>query len=150
MGRLSRGIPQPVPPIHQPEVVARTIAYAADHPGRKQYYVGASTVATLWTNRLAPAVLDRYLCRTGYVTQQTDSPAPAIGPGNLWRPLDDHPGDDHGTHDAFDARRSPTWTALSSTPTICTWSVGGSRSGRPDTTWRRTPSTGRSGRPRRT
>ncbi|OAR26873.1 short-chain dehydrogenase [Streptomyces sp. ERV7] len=99
--------PRPVPPIYQPEVVARTIAYAADHPGRKQYYVGASTVATLWANRFAPAALDRYLARTGYSAQQTDSPAPTTGPGNLWRPLDDRPGEDHGAHGAFDGSATP-------------------------------------------
>ncbi|MEU4348150.1 SDR family oxidoreductase [Streptomyces sp. NPDC023838] len=99
--------PQPVPPIYQPEVVARTIAYAADHPGRKQYYVGASTVATLWANRFVPALLDRYLARTGYSSQQTDSPEPVHGPGNLWKPLDDRPGDDHGAHGAFDESATP-------------------------------------------
>jgi NAD(P)-dependent dehydrogenase (short-subunit alcohol dehydrogenase family) len=35
--------PQPVPPIYQPEVAARGVVFAADHPGRKQYWVGAST-----------------------------------------------------------------------------------------------------------
>ncbi len=58
--------PMPVPPIYQPEVAARGIMYAADHPRRKQYYVGASTVATIWADRLFPALLDRYLARTGY------------------------------------------------------------------------------------
>ncbi|MEV6550532.1 SDR family oxidoreductase [Streptomyces sp. NPDC051597] len=102
--------PRPVPPIYQPEVVAETIAYAADHPRRKQYYVGASTVATLWANRFAPAVLDRYLARTGYASQQTDTVPPVDGPGNLWQPLDDRPGDDHGAHGVFDdsaTARSP-------------------------------------------
>ncbi len=58
--------PQPVPPIYQPEVAARGVVYAADHPGRKQYWVGASTTATILANRVAPALLDRYLARTGY------------------------------------------------------------------------------------
>jgi len=33
--------PQPVPPIYQPEVAARGVVFAADHPKRKQYWVGA-------------------------------------------------------------------------------------------------------------
>ncbi|MGP9022746.1 SDR family oxidoreductase [Streptomyces sp. BR1] len=93
--------PQPVPPIYQPEVAARSIVYAADHPGRKQYYVGASTVATIWANRFAPALLDRYLARTGYSAQQSDR-APGSGRGNLWQPLDDARGDDYGAHGIFD------------------------------------------------
>ena len=48
--------PQPVPPIYQPEVAARGVMYAADHPGRREYWVGASTAATLTANKLAPCV----------------------------------------------------------------------------------------------
>ena len=32
--------PQPVPPIYQPETVARNVLYAADHPRRREYWVG--------------------------------------------------------------------------------------------------------------
>ncbi|MFG2833323.1 SDR family oxidoreductase [Streptomyces sp. NPDC048434] len=74
LSRLPRH-PQPVPPIYQPEVAARAVAHAADHPRRKQYAVGASTVATVLANKLAPALLDRYLARTGFDSQQTDDPA---------------------------------------------------------------------------
>ena len=35
------------------------------YPGRKQYFVGASTAATILANRMAPALPDRYLARTG-------------------------------------------------------------------------------------
>ena len=34
---------QPVAPIYQPEVAARAVVYAADHPDRHEYHVGAST-----------------------------------------------------------------------------------------------------------
>jgi NAD(P)-dependent dehydrogenase (short-subunit alcohol dehydrogenase family) len=33
---------QPVPPIYQPEVMARAIVHAADHPERREYWVGES------------------------------------------------------------------------------------------------------------
>ena len=45
---------QPVPPIYQPEVAARGVLYAADHPQRREYWVGASTAATLAANAIAP------------------------------------------------------------------------------------------------
>ncbi|GHG92729.1 SDR family oxidoreductase [Streptomyces rubradiris] len=93
--------PMPVPPIYQPEVAARGVLYAADHPRRKQYYVGASTVATIWANRLFPAPLDRYLARTGFESQQTDSVPPAHL-DNLFEPVDRTPADDQGAHGAFD------------------------------------------------
>jgi NAD(P)-dependent dehydrogenase (short-subunit alcohol dehydrogenase family) len=95
--------PQPVPPIYQPEVAARGVVYAADHPGRKQYFVGATTAATILANRVAPALLDRYLARTGYDSQQTGEPEPSR-PDNLWEPVDEPRGDDHGAHGEFDDR----------------------------------------------
>jgi NAD(P)-dependent dehydrogenase (short-subunit alcohol dehydrogenase family) len=96
--------PQPVPPIYQPEVAARAIAYAADHPGRKTYWVGGTTAATLIANRVAPALLDRYLARTGYDSQQTDA-LPAEGrPDNLFAPADGLGGHDYGAAGEFDAR----------------------------------------------
>ena len=93
--------PQPVPPVYQPEVAARGIVYAADHPRRKQYFVGATTAATILANRVAPALLDRYLARTGYDSQQTGEPE-SSRPDNLWEPVDEPRGDDHGAHGEFD------------------------------------------------
>jgi NAD(P)-dependent dehydrogenase (short-subunit alcohol dehydrogenase family) len=96
--------PQPVPPIYQPEVAARGILYAADHPGRKTYWVGGTTAATLIANRIAPALLDRYLARTGYDSQQTDA-LPAEGlPDNLLEPADGPDGRDYGAAGDFDDR----------------------------------------------
>jgi len=96
--------PQPVPPIYQPEVGARGIVYAADHPGRREYWVGASTAATLAANKLAPALLDRYLALTGYSSQQTSEPVEPDRADNLMRPVDEPPGTDHGAHGHFDDR----------------------------------------------
>ncbi len=96
--------PQPVPPIYQPEVAARAVLYAADHPRRKQYWVGASTVATIAANKVIAPVLDLYLARTGFSSQQTGDEVPADRPYNLWEPLDGVDGTDYGTHGAFDSR----------------------------------------------
>ena len=96
--------PQPVPPIYQPEVAARGIVYAADHPQRKQYWVGGTTAATVLASKIAPGLLDRYLARTGYSSQQTSQPAGPGRPDNLDAPVDDQPGTDHGAHGAFDDR----------------------------------------------
>jgi NAD(P)-dependent dehydrogenase (short-subunit alcohol dehydrogenase family) len=99
--------PQPVPPIYQPEVAARGVLYAADHPGRRQYWVGASTAATILANRVVPALLDRYLARTGYDSQQTGEPEGHGRPDNLFQPLDGPDGRDHGAHGVFDQRSHP-------------------------------------------
>lgn len=92
--------PQPVPPIYQPEVAAAAVVFAAGHPRRKQYFVGSSTVATIYAQRIAPALLDRYLARSGYKSQQTDAAEPSHE-DNLWRAVDD--GLDRGSHGIFDA-----------------------------------------------
>jgi NAD(P)-dependent dehydrogenase (short-subunit alcohol dehydrogenase family) len=94
--------PQPVPPIYQPEVIARQIVYAADHPQRREYVVGASAAATIFGNRLAAGVLDRYLAATGYGSQQTGEPARPDRPANLWEPADAESGHDFGAHGSFD------------------------------------------------
>jgi NAD(P)-dependent dehydrogenase (short-subunit alcohol dehydrogenase family) len=101
LSRLRRHA-QPVPPIYHPEVAARAIVYAADHPNRREYWVGGSTVATLLANAVVPGLLDRYLARTGYRGQQTDQPRAPDQPANLWRPADSDA--DHGAHGDFDDR----------------------------------------------
>jgi short-subunit dehydrogenase len=74
---------QPVPPIYQPEVAARAIAWAAEHP-RRQVLVGGSTWATIVANRIVPGLLDRYLGRTGFDSQQTEEPEDPNRPENLY------------------------------------------------------------------
>jgi NAD(P)-dependent dehydrogenase (short-subunit alcohol dehydrogenase family) len=103
LSRLPRN-PQPVPPIYQPEVAAEGVVYAAGHPRRKEYWVGGSTVATIFAQKLAAPLLDRYLARTGYKSQQTGKRAASGRPSNLWQPVDQPPGSDQGAHGAFDDR----------------------------------------------
>ncbi|MGH9125587.1 MAG: SDR family oxidoreductase [Acidimicrobiales bacterium] len=98
--------PQPVPPIYQPEVAAEAVVYAAAHP-RKEIWVGGTTVATLLGQKLAAPLLDQYLARTGYKSQQTGVPTDPERPSNLWQPVDRHPNGDHGAHGAFDAQAHP-------------------------------------------
>ena len=66
--------PQPVAPIYQPEVAAKGVLFAADHPDRHNYYVGISTSLTVLANKIAPGLLDRYLAATGYASQQMGTP----------------------------------------------------------------------------
>jgi NAD(P)-dependent dehydrogenase (short-subunit alcohol dehydrogenase family) len=95
---------QPVPPIYQPVVAARALVHAAAHPQRREYWVGGSTVGTLIANAIAPGLLDRYLARTGYTSQQTDQPRPADQPANLFDPADGPTGHDYGARGRFDKR----------------------------------------------
>jgi NAD(P)-dependent dehydrogenase (short-subunit alcohol dehydrogenase family) len=96
---------QPVPPIYEPEVAADAVAYAADHPQRREYWVGGSTALTLAANAVAPGLLDRYLARTGFSSQETGQGRPASQPDNLEHPAD--AGTDFGAHGSFDDRAHP-------------------------------------------
>jgi short-subunit dehydrogenase len=102
--------PQPVPPIFQPEVAAERIVWASHH-NRREVWVGVPTVIAIGANKVAPALGDRYLARTGFDSQQTNEAVPANRPDNLFEPL---PGD-FGAHGVFgqQARRkaATTWLA---------------------------------------
>jgi NAD(P)-dependent dehydrogenase (short-subunit alcohol dehydrogenase family) len=95
---------QPVPPIYQPEVAAKAVLFAADHPRRREYWVGGSTAATLAANAVAPGLLDRYLARTAFSAQQTPEPRDPDQAANLWTPADGADGHDYGAHGMFDDR----------------------------------------------
>jgi NAD(P)-dependent dehydrogenase (short-subunit alcohol dehydrogenase family) len=90
---------QPVPPIYQPEVHARAVFYAAYHP-RREFRVGMSTVASILGQKIAPGLLDHYLARIGYQSQQTAEPEDPDRPNNLWNPV---PGN-FAAHGSFDKR----------------------------------------------
>ncbi|NDJ90139.1 SDR family oxidoreductase [Mycolicibacter kumamotonensis] len=112
LSRLPRH-PQPVPPIYQPELVARAVLRAADHPRRKQYWAGESTVATLLAQKFAAPLLDRYLARTGYDSQQTGEYIDGTAVQNLWEPAD--AATDHGARGEFNdsshARSPQLWAS---------------------------------------
>ena len=98
---------QPVPPIYEPEVAARAVLHAADHPRRREYWVGGSTMGTLIANAVAPGLLDRYLARTGFSSQQDDRPQDPGHSTNLWHPADGKDGHDYTAHGSFDDRATP-------------------------------------------
>ena len=89
--------PMPVPPVFEPEVCARAIRFAAEHP-RRNLWVGISAAYTVLGNRLAPLALDWYLGRTGVTSQQTRADAPRWG-SNVFEPRDEDA--DRGAHGAF-------------------------------------------------
>lgn len=105
------GHPKPVPPIFQPEVIARAVLHVARRPTR-ELWIAWSTARAILGQRIFPGLLDRYLGRIGYAAQQADRPPEPGRPDNLERPV---PGD-MGAHGEFDAEahaRSPfTWLRL--------------------------------------
>lgn len=102
--------PQPVPPIYQPEVAARAIYHAAHHP-RREMWVGMPTVMAIVGQKFIPGLLDRYLGRTGYDSQQYDGAADPKRRNNVFEPVDDD--HDFGAHGDFDRRASYKCAELS-------------------------------------
>jgi NADP-dependent 3-hydroxy acid dehydrogenase YdfG len=97
------GHPQPVPPIYQPEVIARAVVRAVRRP-RREMWIGWSTTRAILGQRLIPGLLDRYLATHAWESQET-SDLPEGHPedhdeDNLEEPL---PGD-RGAHGPFDSR----------------------------------------------
>ena len=77
---------QPVPPIYEPEVTAKVVVAAgyAQEP-RREYWVGSPTVAAILGQKFIPGLLDRYLGKTGYNSQQIQSePRDPNAPDNLY------------------------------------------------------------------
>jgi NAD(P)-dependent dehydrogenase (short-subunit alcohol dehydrogenase family) len=77
---------QPVPPIYDPELAARVVVAAglAKQP-RREYWVGAPTIAAIVGQRIAPGLLDRYLGKTGYDSQQIKGePRDPTAPNDLY------------------------------------------------------------------
>lgn len=81
--------PQPVPPIYQPEVIARAVWAVAQHP-RREFWAGLPTVTAIIGDKVMPGPLDHYLAWVGYESQQsTDSIDPGR-PNNLYEPVAGH------------------------------------------------------------
>ncbi len=96
-------LPQPVPPIFQPEVAANAIVYASS-ARRREVWVGSSTFKAVLANKVLPGFLDHYLARNGYSSQLSDEPAKKNAPDNLFKPIEG----DFGAHGRFDSESTPT------------------------------------------
>jgi short-subunit dehydrogenase len=93
--------PRPIPPIFQPEVIAKAAVEAALRP-RREVWVGWSAVRAIVGQRLIPGLLDRYVAGHAWEAQETD----LLPVGHAHRHANDNvdaplPGD-RGAHGPFD------------------------------------------------
>ncbi|MGH9605928.1 MAG: SDR family oxidoreductase [Terracidiphilus sp.] len=97
-------LPQPVPPIYEPEVGAKVVLHAAfTNSPRREYWVGGSTVKAILAQKLIPGVLDRYLGKTGYKAQQRQIPDSPDRPDNVYQPVPTS----LGAHGPFETKSRP-------------------------------------------
>lgn len=104
----TRGRPRPVAPVYQPEAIAAALVAAADHPAR-EYWLGWSTLKTIFGAQLVPQFLDRYLARHVVEGQQSQEPVSPDRTDNLYTPA---PSSLHRTRGRFDDEARPEITML--------------------------------------
>jgi short-subunit dehydrogenase len=103
--------PQPVPPIYQPEVIAKAALRAVLHP-RREMWIGWSATMAIIGQRLIPGILDRYLAKRAWDSQTTKRLPPGH-PVKHHRDNVDHPvPGDRGAHGPFDSRAHAVSTKL--------------------------------------
>jgi short-subunit dehydrogenase len=95
--------PQPVPPIYQPEVIARAVLRLVRTP-KRELWIGWSTTKAIVGQKLIPGVLDRWLAKRAWESQTT-ALLPAGHPiqhsaDNVDAPI----AGDRGAHGPFDDR----------------------------------------------
>ncbi len=77
---------QPVPPILEPELAAEVVVEAGTVKNpRREYWVGSPTVMAIVGQKFIPGILDWYLGKTGYKSQQIpNEPKDPNAPNNLY------------------------------------------------------------------
>ena len=97
---------EPVPPIYQPEAIARHV-YQAAHTSPRELWIGFPTWKAIIGNMIIPGWIDGYLARHGYRGEMTNQAAIEGRPDNLYDPVDADPG----AHGRFDDRALNTVSA---------------------------------------
>lgn len=95
--------PSPIPPVYEPEVVAKAIVFAAQHP-RRDIYVGSVGKFLAIMEHLSPALTDRMMLAGGMMFRMQKSGQPDDGQDNLFAPM---PGS---------AAVESNWPAFASSP----------------------------------
>lgn len=107
--------PRPSPPVYEPELVARAILHAAEHPVRELYVGGAGRMIA-WMHRLAPKQTDLLFSRLAFRPQLTTQPKSDQAPSNLYNHLEGY-NQVHGTF-GKQARAFSLYTGLRSRPAL--------------------------------
>ena len=89
--------PHPIPPIYAPELVARAIIHAAQHPTREISVGGAGWMLQV-LRRISPGMATTYMSTVAFKQQRSDQVKTAIAPDNLFAHVEgyDHVDGDYG------------------------------------------------------
>jgi short-subunit dehydrogenase len=78
-------MPQPIPPVYEPRVVAEAIVGAAQRPVR-QVFAGFTGSVLAAAQRISPGLVDRYLLGPGRIVDNQKTDRPDTGTDNLHQP----------------------------------------------------------------
>ena len=107
--------PRPSPPVYEPELVAKAILHAAEHPVR-EIYVGGAGKSMEWLHRLAPNLADQLFSRFAFPAQMTDQSKTDQAPHNLYEHMEGY----DQVHGSFgeEARSASVYTGLEMRPAL--------------------------------
>ena len=80
-------MPQPLPPVYEPRVVAQAIVFAAEHP-RREITVGGAGKMLEVLERVSPKLADAYMLQRGNAFRQQKTERPDDGRDNLFEPME--------------------------------------------------------------
>src|SRR3712207_3458695 len=125
-GRTKLGVkPVGIPPIYEPETVAKIILYAAENPAR-DLVSGGGAQALIINQRLSPRMLDAILAtRAGFSPQKTEEPRSEDDPDNLYAPIRGH----DTVRNGFRALSRSLYNWLEMHPRVRRGAVGGEGAG---------------------
>jgi NAD(P)-dependent dehydrogenase (short-subunit alcohol dehydrogenase family) len=89
-------MPQPIPPVYQPELAAAMILRAAEGDERDLFVGGAGMLLSVG-ERLSPSLIDVQQRYQGFTSQMSKQPKPVDSPHNLYAPVEA----DGGVHGDF-------------------------------------------------
>jgi short subunit dehydrogenase len=80
-------MPRPVPPVYEPELAARALLHAAEHPVRDLYIGGGGKLFTV-VERISHRLLDLQQLRSGFAGQKTEWTKSSDAPNNLYQAVE--------------------------------------------------------------
>ncbi len=108
--------PRAVPPVYEPEVVARAILFAAEHPSR-DLAAGGAGKSFMMLKRISPVAADKMMAWAGFHLQKTSEEKGPDAPNNLFAPLQDGPVGPRASLSP-EARSWSTYTWWETHPTV--------------------------------
>jgi short-subunit dehydrogenase len=84
-------MPQPIPPIYEPELAAEGILRAAEG-NERDVFIGGGGKALSVGERISPKLMDLQMMRSGFKKQKTQWPKSADAPSNLFSHVEDDGG----------------------------------------------------------